>query len=376
MALITCPKCGKQVSDKALKCPHCGWDVVTLSSQTESRVSVSEIVTTTNEKHHRKWPVFVITGLCLVAAIAALWFFVLKDIKGGEGEMVENPQTNNASDSTAPNDKYLTQDLRMWDLFGPVRDFQTRVSRVDGPSRFEDLLDYYDEETLYNGLSRRVQFDTQGHFDKTIDGSFTTEEVTNKDRDRILVAKRYVGEMDGYITKQWSYYPNGLVSKCVLNGYENNEECQFFYNDLGELIKTEEIGWPGPDGWKIISVYSVKERDEHGNWTKRLADITQYEYDYNTNDFKYKADGHEMYYRTIRYYDTESSIQFVVINATELRLRLGPSKTADTYKWSNGTNRHPNKGDRFPYLGESGEFYKIDYDGHEVWVSKQYTYLE
>ena len=27
MALITCPKCGNQVSDKAEKCPKCGWIV-------------------------------------------------------------------------------------------------------------------------------------------------------------------------------------------------------------------------------------------------------------------------------------------------------------------------------------------------------------
>lgn len=27
MALISCPKCGKQISDKAVKCPHCGVDL-------------------------------------------------------------------------------------------------------------------------------------------------------------------------------------------------------------------------------------------------------------------------------------------------------------------------------------------------------------
>ena len=67
---------------------------------------------------------------------------------------------------------------------------------------------------------------------------------------------------------------------------------------------------------------------------------------------------------------------FVVIDGTELRLRLGPSTNADTYKWSDGTNRHPNVGERFKYLDESGDFYKIDYNGNELWVSKQYTHLE
>ena len=27
MALISCPKCGKQISDKAIKCPRCGWQI-------------------------------------------------------------------------------------------------------------------------------------------------------------------------------------------------------------------------------------------------------------------------------------------------------------------------------------------------------------
>ncbi len=27
MALIKCPKCAKQISDKALVCPHCGFEV-------------------------------------------------------------------------------------------------------------------------------------------------------------------------------------------------------------------------------------------------------------------------------------------------------------------------------------------------------------
>lgn len=72
--------------------------------------------------------------------------------------------------------------------------------------------------------------------------------------------------------------------------------------------------------------------------------------------------------------DLES--RFVVIDGSELRLRLGPSTSYDTFKWPDGTNRHPNVGDKFKYLGESGDFYKIDFNGNEVWVSKQYTHLE
>ena len=70
------------------------------------------------------------------------------------------------------------------------------------------------------------------------------------------------------------------------------------------------------------------------------------------------------------------SDNYVVIDGTDLRLRLGPSTSADTFKWGDGSNRHPNVGEKFKYLGESGDFYKIDYKGHELWVSKQYAHLE
>ena len=66
----------------------------------------------------------------------------------------------------------------------------------------------------------------------------------------------------------------------------------------------------------------------------------------------------------------------VVIDGAELRLRLGPSTGSDTFKWPDGTNRHPNKGDAYRYLDEFGDFYKIDFKGNEVWVSKQFSHLE
>ena len=71
-----------------------------------------------------------------------------------------------------------------------------------------------------------------------------------------------------------------------------------------------------------------------------------------------------------------SSNRYVIIDGSELRLRLGPSTSADTYKWKDGTNRHPKVGEAFRYLGESGDFYKIDFKGTQLWVSKLYTHIE
>ena len=67
---------------------------------------------------------------------------------------------------------------------------------------------------------------------------------------------------------------------------------------------------------------------------------------------------------------------YVVIDGSELRLRLEPSTSADTFKWPDGTNRHPKVGERFYYLGEEGDFYQISFHGNALWVSKKYTHLE
>ena len=74
-------------------------------------------------------------------------------------------------------------------------------------------------------------------------------------------------------------------------------------------------------------------------------------------------------------YEEEEEV-YVVIDGSELRLRLEPSTSADTFKWGDGSNRHPKVGERFLYLGEDGDFYLIDFHGYALWVSKKFTHLE
>ena len=89
------------------------------------------------------------------------------------------------------------------------------------------------------------------------------------------------------------------------------------------------------------------------------------------------------YYTTDYFKDKTNTLESVVgtsrqvvIDGVNLRLRYAPSSDAETYQWADGTNRHPEKGERFPYLGEVGDFYKVDYKGLVLYVSKQHTHLE
>lgn len=65
--------------------------------------------------------------------------------------------------------------------------------------------------------------------------------------------------------------------------------------------------------------------------------------------------------------------KYVSIKGTQLRLRLGPSTDYEMLKDANGKTVYINTGDVFPCLGEEGDFYKINYQGKELYVSKQYA---
>lgn len=117
--------------------------------------------------------------------------------------------------------------------------------------------------------------------------------------------------------------------------------------------------------WFVYDNY-IKGDSSKTSEVKNVSSNTSIE----KNEAKANASSKE---NTIKY---SNSKQHVVIDGSQLRLRLGPSTEAETFKWKDGTNRHPKVGEKFEYLGESGEFYRIDFHGHQLWVSKQYTHLE
>lgn len=95
--------------------------------------------------------------------------------------------------------------------------------------------------------------------------------------------------------------------------------------------------------------------------------------DNQTTDGLIKTDVENKNIDEISTVSIQNSNKLVEIMASDLRLRLTPSTDAETFKWGDGSNRHPKKGERFPYLGETRDFYKIDFHGNKLWVSKQYT---
>ena len=66
---------------------------------------------------------------------------------------------------------------------------------------------------------------------------------------------------------------------------------------------------------------------------------------------------------------------YVVVNGTNVRLRYGPSLNADIYRNSRGAPIFPQKGMRLTYAGQTGDWYKVYYDGRIFYISKQHCYL-
>ena len=67
----------------------------------------------------------------------------------------------------------------------------------------------------------------------------------------------------------------------------------------------------------------------------------------------------------------------VVVNGTGVRLRFAPSLSAGYLTWANGTTRSVPKYTKLQYGGwENGDWYKVIYQGVELYISKEYSYLE
>lgn len=65
MALIKCPKCGKQISDKATTCPHCGYDPLKALAEIREKQQLQQ-------KKRRKRIIISITSIFVVGIVAVL----------------------------------------------------------------------------------------------------------------------------------------------------------------------------------------------------------------------------------------------------------------------------------------------------------------
>lgn len=73
MALMQCPECGHEVSDKAENCPHCGCPISPSPSVHESQpVHITDIKLSGSPKTRKKAILISISSLCLLAVVVGV----------------------------------------------------------------------------------------------------------------------------------------------------------------------------------------------------------------------------------------------------------------------------------------------------------------
>lgn len=74
----------------------------------------------------------------------------------------------------------------------------------------------------------------------------------------------------------------------------------------------------------------------------------------------------------------EKQYNYCVVNAKNLRLRVGPGTEYNYLVWTaTGKTVHLDHGDVLTYLGETRNgFCKVKFDGKEVWVAKEFVKMK
>lgn len=110
MALIQCPKCGQQISDRANKCPHCGYVI------NPSNFETSDIKPTKSKKSIWVWCV----GILILIGVGVGVF------------LYSSPKTDKAIDSEQTEIAQQTEEVKI------TPEFSEKVSKYLKVEEFSD----------------------------------------------------------------------------------------------------------------------------------------------------------------------------------------------------------------------------------------------
>ncbi|MBR1934871.1 MAG: hypothetical protein IJ835_02335 [Muribaculaceae bacterium] len=66
---------------------------------------------------------------------------------------------------------------------------------------------------------------------------------------------------------------------------------------------------------------------------------------------------------------------YVYVDGYHVRFRTGPSTSYPYLTTGKGGTLYAKQYSLLPYLGQSGDFYMVDYNGYTVYISRDYTHL-
>lgn len=200
-----------------------------------------------------------------------------------------------ATEQEALQSRFLTQDLRMYNFFGRVKNYkiiETYTDSLQNPKyRYEP--------------SFSLEYDADGHFVKYVSQYTLKSCVTKMDGDKILETKDTIWDYgdDVFVVHEYAYDANGFVKTENIYGVEGVETSEYTYNDDGELVKIF-VKWEG-EGTKREEEqqFIILERDDNKNWTKRFKKIYSKEGDEcDTCQFTVSGADYKIETRTINYW--------------------------------------------------------------------------
>lgn len=230
MALINCPQCGKSISDKAVKCPHCG---VTFNKENTHSIPQDSNPTVVDEQNKglsdNSGKAFVTFGVAIIIIVVVAFLgliaysyyqFSTKD----EVEVADEAKS------------IRTMDLSAFMLHG-------KVKRVTESS--------YLERGVYNTI---YDFNEQGKLIRVNDTSCRTSTVN----DKYTIWYENVNQV-------YTFDSKGRIIRL-------DEEFDEIWGANCEYSEYNECGWPTKEvdltaSWQPTQlVYSVI--DKYGNWTQ------------------------------------------------------------------------------------------------------------
>ncbi len=141
MALIKCPECGKEISDKASTCPSCGCPITTNEHAVESsdagnsnsRSSEFNQVSGANSKN--KMPIIILAALVVVALIAVLAIKLM-------------PKKVNVEEVTTE----ATTEDNSKEIYDEAVELIESGNYEDAKAKFETIPDYKDVPTILDQI--------------------------------------------------------------------------------------------------------------------------------------------------------------------------------------------------------------------------------
>ncbi len=193
MALIKCPECGKEISDKAASCPHCGCPISHPQTQAEKTVIQNNLQ---NAKPKKKGHGCLITLLCIIAV--PVFIGIVANLITGELIIKETPSQNTESDysaSTLTKEEAKDIDKQIWDYVYPVilahNDLMNAMTSYSDGSLSD--LDLYDAADNFYSYTRSVWGNPPDITDKN------GKEYLDSCRDYILIEQSMADSLKKYI---------------------------------------------------------------------------------------------------------------------------------------------------------------------------------